>query len=246
LPSSDVIDFSEEELLYFRKAAGLSNGPATFSVKLLIALFSLSILSDDITKKNKLRYGTILVLGIISSFTRTVVLLGVIYLILKLVINNKNFLFSTIKGKLLVVSICVLIGVFYIGIYDTLLFQLARGEDTVDISGRDVVWERFFVFIENNFWFGNGSYHYNVPYEVGGTAHAHNSFIQLLADNGIIITTLFMANIILKIKKRNIIYIVFFFLTGIAQYVIFWAYSIADVFFYALLCNNLIWKKQLR
>jgi len=157
-----------------------------------------------------------------------------------LIVKYKHFIFHTAKGQVLISLLAIGVVWCVFQVADTILFQFARGNDSVDVSGRDEIWGLMFRFIKEHPLFGNGSIHYKVYYSGGSIIHAHNSFIQLLADHGVIISSIFLLLVLSKIKKGNIIYVFSIFLTSMAQYTIFWGYSVIDVFFYALLCNKLI------
>lgn len=240
LPSNETVDFADEELLYFRKAAGISSGPAGFGLKLLVAIMIVYVLGDEIKPLKRIIICTLLYLGIITTFTRTVLIIALLFIIFQLLRKYKDFLFHTFKGQLIIFSV---VSIAVLGIYkvaDTILFQLARGGESVDISGRDEIWEKMFSFIKENILLGNGSLRYTIPYHDGSMAHAHNSFIQLFADHGVLIAVPFLLLIICRFNERNYPFLIFLLLTSFAQFTIFWAFSVPDVFFYAFLCNILI------
>lgn len=240
LPSTETIDFAGEDLLYNRKAAGISSGPGSFGLKLLIGIMIVYIFGDEIKPIKKALIIGILFLGIVTTFTRTVLLIAAFLIFFHLFIKYKHFLFHTIKGNICLLFFVALILYGFYMVADTILFQLARGGDTVDVSGRDEIWKKMFAFIKENILLGNGSVRYMIPYSNGTMAHAHNSFIQLLADHGLLLAIPFLILIFSRINKFNYLFIFFLLFTSIAQYTIFWAYSAIDVFFYAFLCNRLI------
>jgi hypothetical protein len=78
--------------------------------------------------------------------------------------------------------------------------------------------------------------------------HAHNSFLEFIASNGIVISLLFFAFLFLIWKKKNILLIMAILFFCLFQYGIFWGYSILDVIFVAILLQsqniNLVDHKQ--
>lgn len=239
LPTTETSDFAGEDLLYNRKAAGISNGPASFGLKLLIGIMIVYIQGEENKPLKKAILIGILFFGILTTFTRTVLLIATFLIFAHLFIKYKYYIFHTFKGNLCFVIFVSLVLYGFYQVADTIIFQLARGGDTVDVSGRDEIWNRMFVFIKDNILLGNGSVRYMCTLN-GNEYHAHNSFIQLLVDHGIVLSIPFLALIFSKINRYNYLYILCLFLTSIAQYTIFWAYSPIDVFFYAFLCSPLI------
>lgn len=240
LPSDETVDFAGEELLYFRKAVGISNGSAAFGIKILFCLFFVFLLGEEVSRGRRILYSSILYLGILTTFNRTALIVAILFLLVFNFDKHKRFLFHTIKGQRLLTSFLIIVVIAANALYDSIFYQLARGGDNVDISGRDEIWNSFFAFIKEHLFFGNGSCHLLVPYSDGTRAHAHNSFIQLLADNGIILASIFLVILLSRLNKRNRIYVLCLFVASLTQYVVFWGMSAADVFLYIFLCNRLI------
>jgi O-antigen ligase len=68
--------------------------------------------------------------------------------------------------------------------------------------------------------------------------HAHNSFLQLLASNGIIISFLFLGILFFIWTKKNLLLLIPILLYSCFQYGIFWGFSLLDVFFFSILITN--------
>ncbi len=113
---------------------------------------------------------------------------------------------------------------------------LIKNTKNVNTSGRTLIWANYFQFIQENLWFGNGSdklYFREKDPNTGAEklVHAHNSFIEIIASNGLILTALFLSILFLIWKKKNIIFLLTILFFSFFQYGIFWGISILDVVF---------------
>lgn len=68
--------------------------------------------------------------------------------------------------------------------------------------------------------------------------HAHNSYIWVLASNGIIIALLYYYYTIRFVNRYNFIPILSILLTSITQSTIYWGLSNADVFLFILILRS--------
>ena len=105
------------------------------------------------------------------------------------------------------------------------------GTNNIELSGRSEIWSVFLSFIMKNPIFGNGS----KTLYLGKKYHAHNSIIQIIANNGVIIAFLYFLLICFNLNKQNWFFIGAILLLALGQYVIFWGMSVIDIIFYALL-----------
>jgi len=219
------------EYLYFFRPHGLSSGSSTISYKIMIMLILIDYLKLNTTTLFKiLKY--VGLLAMIITFNRTVIIAMTLYYLMK---NYKIFLnFRNIFIAIILISTVLYYNFeLILGIIDS---QFNRGKDTLDLSYRDVIWLNNFNFIENNILFGNNSIKYLTLLDVyDELEHAHNSFIQILSTNGIVIFMLYVFLIVFNLKKTNFIYIVPFLIYSTYQYGIFWAISIVDIIFLYLL-----------
>ena len=118
--------------------------------------------------------------------------------------------------------------------FEQIVNQFTRGTKEINLSGRDEIWLKFINFISSHFWFGNGSNKVYVDYYTH-PIHAHNSFLQILANNGIIIFLMFLLLIFTNLHSKNRIYIVSMILVSMFQYGIFWGISFMDILFMVIL-----------
>ena len=238
----DDVLLEESDLLYYNRVFGLCTNSSVFSIKLLVSLILLHSIKPYNKKEILIIFVIVLFLGLFVTFNRTVIITCIFFYVLiwfsNIFRNNKSF-----KYKIPVILFSVVLILFVIGVIvscfgDIIMFQFSRdGDDSSSIlTGRTFIWASFGKFISENILFGNGSVHLLVPY-TSGLIHAHNSFIQLLADHGIILATIYCLNIFLRIKKDKWVVFLTFIIASLTQYVLFWGFSANDVFFFALLFN---------
>lgn len=114
----------------------------------------------------------------------------------------------------------------------------------VNASGRDLIWANYASFIENHLWFGNGSNKLMLRqcnpktgnYEL---IHAHNSFLMLLATNGLLIFILRIVWMLFLWERKNTILIITVLIYSMFQYGIFWGFSLLDVIFVSLIMSSI-------
>ena len=233
--------FEGEELLYFKRVNGLSGNSSTLSEKILISAVLLYGIKDDLKKKLKASLLVILLAGFFITFNRTAI---ITYLVFLLCIAYQRYKHKAKGIKILAffILICVVLPagiILWDNFGELITLQFSRGDTGSMLTGRPYIWSLFGTFISDNLLFGNGSVHLLVPY-YSGMIHAHNSFIQLLADQGIILSLIYLLNIFLRFNKHNWLYCLPFVVLSLTQYTLFWGYSMGDVFFFAFLCNPYI------
>ena len=106
----------------------------------------------------------------------------------------------------------------------------------VQSSGRKKIWINYLNFIEDNLWFGFGSdklmfRSYSFKNQTFKLIHAHNSFLELLGSNGILISILYLLLYLVLFKWKNIIPIIAILIYSLGNYGIFWGFSYLDVIF---------------
>jgi hypothetical protein len=226
--------FEDHALAYFQRPFGWSSGSSIMATKLFLAY----ILLDFFKFRNKLSWGVrlLLLLAIVFTFNRTVILSLGIYLVLSQSISflKLNYklenawlgLLSAIVGFISVVFVLVLKGKDIVG-------QLTRNTGTIELTGREYLWQDFYVFISEHLILGNGS----MKLWLDGY-HAHNSYIELIATNGVIISILYFLFIYINIKASNWVFVIPILIFGITQYAFFWGISLFDILFFAFLVKQ--------
>jgi hypothetical protein len=231
-------------LLYFRSVYGLSNNSSAFTDKIFLAY----LLTYWIDLKGKKVIGLRLLFlgGILIGFNRTCMVSIAFFhaaqfspTIFKAVVQAfrlrmRKALFYYLSTGILLIGL-----IFYVVIVnaDVVINQLTRKTQTIELSGRDEIWAKFFQFIGDHLILGNGSFKYVVDYH-HTYAHAHNSFLEVMATHGLIIFIFHIVLILLNIKKSNFIYVMTLLVFSVAQYGIFWGISITDIIFMVFLLSR--------
>jgi hypothetical protein len=231
---SNLIDTNETYLLQMRPY-GLSRNSSNVASK----LFLFFVLSRHYLKKDKLiKYMTpFVIIALLLTFNRTAMICTIFFYFLY--IFCQIYLNKITKFELyLFISLIIISGYFANQYFEIIEMQLTGGQGKFrTFSIRENIWGEYFYFIKENLFFGNNSYKYLIKYK-GLVFHAHNSFIQTLATNGIIIFLLYLLILTININRKNFIYIFPILLFAIPQYTIFWGISLEDITFFSLLFNN--------
>lgn len=229
-------DIIESELLYDRKVFGLDTNSSGFAYRIVFALLLYNCYKSCRVIK-ELPFYMLIAAGLLISFNRTAILASLFFI---------GICIWQSKYKLLLLIPPVLI-VIYIAqnpfLWEILLSQFTRGDTefaTVNaLSERDIVYPFYINYIKDNFMFGHGSFKYYVEIMKDGRMfHAHNSYLQTLANNGIPISLLYFGLIGTNVSKRNYMYILPLLLMSCFQCLILWGISLPDILFYKLLFDK--------
>ena len=229
-------------MLYDTRPLGLSNNSSSIAYKILLAI----LLIDFLRLKERIFFFAriILIIAIVLTFNRTVLIFVLLYFIMKIarpVLKSiVDFIYLKVKEKNKVIIGFGFVGfIAVIGLsvsYSDLIFsQFTRDKGIAGLlSGRDEIWADFWKFIQSNLFFGNGSSKFLVDY-YSGPIHAHNSFLQIIANHGILISLLFLFLLFSNIKRRNFIYVITLIFYSLLQYGIFWGISLIDIVLFVFL-----------
>jgi len=234
--------FEENALMYFTRPLGLSENSSDVASKLLIGILLISFLKQ----KRYVIYLPFLIMALVLTFNRTALIaLSVFYIFIYFdFITSKIKEYKILFIKVLSIIIVISISVYIIKVFGHNIFmQFTRNNSGIELSGRSMIWHTFIEFIKSHILFGNGSYKLFIPYYEGRMAHAHNSFLELLATNGIIIFILYIFLITKDINKDNLKYVITLFLVSMGQYIIFWGISLEDIMLFYFLKTK-IYKKE--
>jgi len=114
--------------------------------------------------------------------------------------------------------------------WQELISQLTRNTGKIELTGREYLWADFYLFIQDHLVYGNNS----VKLWLDGY-HAHNSYIEVIATNGIFISLLYFVLIYRNIRKSNWVYVIPIMVFSLTQYGFFWGISLMDILFYVIL-----------
>lgn len=225
------ISFDESsELLYFRRICGINNNSSNFAEKMLLGFIIIYLISP----KFKYLYIVIFFIGLIISFNRSAIIASIPLL--------SYFIYQYIKeGGLFrrvvfLLVICIVVYFLILFLLPLIIEQFFRGNNdtTTAMTSRDIIWREFLDFFCDNPITGNGS----VKMRSSAGQHAHNSYIWVLASNGIIIALLYYYYTIRFVNRYNFIPILSILLTSITQSTIYWGLSNADVFLFILILRS--------
>lgn len=241
LPWGISKEIGVSDFMYNNKVNGLSDGSSSYTIKLLAGLVLINKWRILIRNYQYYIINTILIVAIIMCFSRTVLIVAVLFEIL--LYFRTVYKYFTARGhvmrKLIYISAGVLgiacIALIFYNLWDSIIFQLFRGKEGIELSGRENIWQFYINFIRENMFFGNGSFKLLEPVEGN---HAHNSYLQLLANNGLFLALLFVFPLIFILRKKDYIYVLPFLLVSTAQYGLFWGFSYLDVVFALFLFNK--------
>lgn len=238
-------------LFYFNTAFGISENSSSLAEKILMSILLIHYFKL-FDKKRLIFLFPILILGLVFSFQRTSILVLVIFYVLVGISKLWKFISAkriALKLNLkLQIIIFFLIGISIISVYKSkdIYNQFARGNEKIELSGREIIWPQFTNFIKENLWFGYYSQKFRIKYTEKSTAQAHNSFLQVLANHGVIIFMFFIVLIVFSIKSYNWIYITALLIYSLFQYALFWGISLIDVVFFIFILQTPYYKKTLK
>jgi len=246
LPVAEKKYFLEGSMWYNTRVTGLTLSEASYAMKIFIGLVLFERFKNIFKYQHTIRCA--LLLGVFLSFHRTSIVAAIILeglFIFSFILNKINMSEKwKVKRNNLYLSVMIIVLIIFLIIlslnniqylYNMLVFQFTRGSGGVELSGRSEIWTFFLLFISDNFIFGNGS----VKLYAEGGMHAHNSFLQLLANNGIVLSFLYIAWLGININKNNFIYVISILIFSTAQYGVFWGTSVMDITLFLLLFTPL-------
>lgn len=233
---SGETEFGTGNLLYYNRVFGISTTTSAFALKVFVGFLIFYFIGINNKIKVYLFLGLLLA-GLYITFNRSAIGASVAFLLLYLANSWKYKLRATKANSILfTITITLFIaGILAASLYsDEVINQFNRGRSVIDYSSRDTVYSYYSDFILSNLFFGNGSY--KLWLDISGSLyHAHNSFLQTLANNGFFIFTLYLALILVNLNKNNYIYIIPILLYSLLQYGIFWGISFVDIIFFFFL-----------
>ncbi|WP_312104930.1 O-antigen ligase family protein [Acinetobacter venetianus] len=220
-----ITELADSDILYQKKVFGVSANSSALAAK-VVYLATISFMIDKlrINKNNNIDkfIGLVVIVGLFITFNRTAIL--AIFL---------SFLFF--YGRSIRNLILIFLPLISIILYkwEDIYEQLTRGKNTVDYSGRDQIFSYFYNFWMDNILLGNrGTKLWWDSY--GSVWHAHNSYLEFLASNGLLVFLFFVIGWLLIFRKASLI--VFpILIYSISQYGFLWGLSFYDVVLAAII-----------
>jgi len=221
----NYMTFGPGDLLYYKRPLGLSENSSTIAGKIILGL----LIIDYLTWKTGYTWALRLVLlsALFLTFNRTAFVAYGIY-------NMHHVL--AFKWKVYKVLVVTTIGTVMVAVIaylahanlDLIISQFTRNQGEVELAGRELIWVGFIEFIQPNWLFGYGSYRYLIPYH-DTVSHAHNSYLQVIATNGIFIAGIYGYLILRNLRRHNVVFVLALLVYSMAQYGIFWGISLMDI-----------------
>lgn len=214
--NSYQLNTAHADLLYFTRPNGLSGNSSIVAQKVLISTWALL---RGLSFGKVTNFSFIVILGIagVVLFNRTVILTILFGLII-----SKEILSPRLKlyGFMLSLPFAVKYG-------GDIFRQLFRGSDTVQLESfsRFRIYRDGWNFILENPVLGNNSVKY-FYLEGGRQFHLHNSYLEVLASNGIVIGGLCFMLLFLVRKNPFVLPVVIY---SVFQFGAFWGLSFFDV-----------------
>jgi len=160
-------------------------------------------------------------LGVLLSGSKFMIFLLILFLGYNFFLIKKMSLFQSITLTLFSITLFLFILLGITSVHD--LNQL--------MSERIRIAYKFYDFIKSNMLLGNNSVQYRYINASGKQFHAHNSFIQTIANHGLIYFLLIMGLIITQIRSSNVSSLFFLFLLSLCNHVLFWGFYHVDLIF---------------
>lgn len=250
--------FESYTLLYYTRVFGLSINSSILAIKLIVGL----VLLGQVQLDTKVKMGLeILFLGVsIIAFGRIALIAIVIFYLIKIInalLNrSKSKIKSFIPFALFLIFFTVnptwsknqftrnnmAVAKHFVGTeeegyvsakeLEQVKFELTKklGIEKINMSGRNEIWNTFVKFGVKNIFLGNKAEKFML-----GKVHAHNSYIEVFASFGIIMTLFLLFVFFKNINKHNYVPILALLILSFGQYFIFWGVSFYDIIFYSIL-----------
>jgi O-antigen ligase len=214
--------------LYYSRPFGLSSGQATMAYKIMVGVALLEHYCL-FTRRIKIMLRFVLLGALVLTFSRTLIIAVVAYYMVLGLMNSPRKTLIGITAS--AVSSLFVIIYFYSDAVSLFIEVFNRGEeDGVALSYRDELWMQAKTFILDHPILGNNSFKFTAYLsEYGYSLHLHNSFLQVLSNNGVIIATLHVLFIIIFIRRSNFAPALLFLIYSAGQYGIWWGISIVDI-----------------
>lgn len=246
--------FINYDSFYHTRVFGLSENSSYLSQKVILGIILLYFSGIRFKFWENIGYYLICFIGIILTFGRTTIIVFAFTILLYLIAYLINKLFKKVifpcnmSGSVLGITGIVI--VFVSSTFSFWKFQFTRldmiprmledgmgadmlnrlGLGGLEMAGRKELWAKSLEFIADNPWLGNGSQRFFV-----NGMHAHNSFIEYAATNGLILFALMLLFIALNVKIKTLLFTATILLYSMGQYGIFWDISFLDIVFIMIL-----------
>lgn len=219
-----INELPDSDLLYQRKVFGISANSSVLAAK-TVYLFTITCLQLKTTTESKKKYYLFLaitLIGLVITFNRTA--------LISVLVSLCIFFFKNIR---LIIMFFLPLSILSLVNIDNILKQLNRGKSTIDYSGRDQIFSYFYSFWQENLLLGNMGK--KLLWETRGISwHAHNSYLEFIASNGLIVTFLFIISWFFIFKKKTYI-VIPILIYSLFQYGFLWGVTFYDIVIFSIL-----------
>ena len=230
LNSGDT-EWGSSGLLYFNRAYGLSTNSSVAAQKFMLGV--LMLFDAAIRRRWRILAAIVLAAGLYCTFNRSALIAVAFFLSLK---GAGVFLRTSGKRQLQVFAILALATTFLMVKWPQVREQFLRGNldrSVVQESGRLGLLTAATETIAANPILGNYSQRFEVL-EYGVWLHLHNSWLQLLADHGIV-GLLLIAHAVSLIRVWNLPAFLSLALYSVVQFGLFGKISLINIMFYCFM-----------
>lgn len=214
-------------LLYAMRVPGLSTNSSVLAFKIFTALVIMTFLR--LNRRAVVILLGVLALGLVVTFNRST--LATVFVLSMILLTR----WTDLRLRRLVVTGCVILGVASAVAlsFPRVQEQFLRGNSlrAGDLNRVFFLQQATTHILEHPF-VGNGSVRYRVRDLLGEEQHAHNSFLMLIATHGSLLGVVLLAFLALRTSRDNWWGLLAFGVLGLAQYVVFWNASTADMALY--------------
>lgn len=226
--------FDDDGLLYYTRPLGLSTQSSIIAGKLLIAF----IILIWVKARGLLAQIAFVLLGfgVLFTFNRTVMVTLFLFACLYawyFAINLKWKYYHLVLFGLGVVFLASGLTFLLLEYGETIVMQFSRNRGEIEIASRPILWQGFIAFIQDHLWLGNGSH--KIFYT---GMHAHNSYLQIVATNGILLAVVWIGIVVAGISNRNYVIILPLLAYSMTQYGLFWGISLMDLLLFVALFRS--------
>ncbi len=221
-------DIGISDLLYNKRAFGLSNNSSVLAEKIFISIIIFFSIKNSFSQR--ILIFLTLISGLYVSFNRTAIISTAFYLI-----------FTNISIRITLRHVIIGIGLstILISLWDEIIMQFMRGNIS-ELSGSELQWLDFLQtaigFISDHFFLGNGSLTFRLEDTVNDQPqHLHNSFLMLLVTHGVFVSLFLLLYVGCCINAANKSEVCAFLVFSLTQYFVFWNLSTADIILFWLL-----------
>ena len=229
--NAGVTEWGSSDLLYFNRTYGLSTNSSVAAQKFMIGVL---LLFEGIVRRHWRVWAMLLLgIGLYGTFNRTALISIALFLGLK---ATRALLRVSSKRQLLALAVAAGTAIFLAAKWPELQEQFLRGNldsSLAQDSGRGSLWAAAAQTISAHPVVGNFSQRFEIL-EYGEWYHLHSSWLQVLADHGIV-GLLLIAHAVSLVRPHNAAAFLAFAFYSFVQFGLFGKFSLINIVFYYMM-----------